>query len=52
VIFIERDRLGGSTQEELDMSNNFTSHFSADDAAPVLSGLLTAVSVNRDEGRP
>ena len=68
------------------MSNNFTSHFSADDAALVLidfqpqmfmgveshdrnaryptctrndgqsrclrSGLLTAVSVNRDEGRP
>ena len=68
------------------MSNNLTSHFSADDAALVLidfqpqmfmgveshdrnaryptctrndgwsrclrSGLLTAVSVNRDEGRP
>jgi nitrogen-specific signal transduction histidine kinase len=36
VVFIERDRLDASTQEELDMSNNFTSHFSADDAALVL----------------
>jgi hypothetical protein len=36
MIFIERDRRGARTQEELEMSNNFPSHFSADDAALVL----------------
>jgi nicotinamidase-related amidase len=36
VNFIERDRRGARTQEEVDMSNNFPSHFSADDAALVL----------------
>jgi hypothetical protein len=33
---IDFDRRGARTQEELEMSNNFTSHFSADDAALVL----------------